>query len=264
MAVFHDLRLWGQRRVGGPVLEAKFALARAPQTPPARRFVLFGRGRSGSTLLLSLLSSHPQVRCAGEELRYRTLAPAAHIRRVLAKGRAEVSGCKLLSYQMRSVHGMAPDTGFLRDLAADGVDILYLKRENLLSHGLSNLYARARRAYHSTDARAGQGRKIHLDPAELIAWMEGSEALNAYEDAVLKGVDALPLTYERDLMTPEAQAATHARLLARFGLAHAPARTDLRKVTPRALPDLVDNSAEVLKALRGTRFARFIEESARS
>lgn len=33
---------------------------------PKTKFVIFGQGRTGSTLLTSLLSSHPEITCEGE------------------------------------------------------------------------------------------------------------------------------------------------------------------------------------------------------
>ena len=42
---------------------------------PPTKFVIFGRGRSGSTLLVSLLNSNPDIHCDGEILSRKKLFP---------------------------------------------------------------------------------------------------------------------------------------------------------------------------------------------
>lgn len=258
-----NLRVALQRVVGGAVLETTALARQAAQvlrgrSHPQQRFIIFGRGRSGSTLLVSLLDRHPQITCAGEVMRYRTFAPSAYIQRVLATGNAPVTGCKLLSYQMRSIHGMPPDTGFLRDLANQGIAIIYLHRENPVRHAISNIMARRQRIYHVTQAVRQERDKIIVEPAEILRWMRGSEALGVYERAVLQDVPHLPLTYERDLEPISARQDTLDKIMTRFNLPPLTAQSDLRKVTPENLADIIENHDALFAALHEAGYARYL------
>ena len=208
-----NLKVAAQRRFGGYLLEAssliRSGMLRLQGAPaPSSRFVIFGRGRSGSTLLVSMLDSHGQICCDGEVMWFRTLAPGDYLRRCLRNGKSPVSGCKLLSYQMRGIHGMPPSTRFLRDLTDDGVTMIYLRRKNLIRHAVSNIYARKRRIYHSSQDQSGVHRKVHISLQEIESWIAGSEALGRYEAEVLNGVPHMALTYEADFMTSEAREST--------------------------------------------------------
>lgn len=258
------LRTTLQRRYLGYALEARTwlragATRLSGHTPPEKTFLIFGRGRSGSTLLTRLLDSHDQITCYGEILRYRAAAPATQLRLALSSADTRVAGCKMLSYQMRTIHRMPESTGFLRDLADRGVEIIYLKRQNLLRHAVSNLYARKRRAYHSSDAGAAKAVRVTIQPEEIEAWMDGSAALDDYETAVLEGVPHTALTYEADLSQEEDQLRTYRRLLDRFGLPYVEPSIALRKVTPSDLSEIVENHETLVPALRRGPYAHFLD-----
>lgn len=261
-----NLRVALQRKLGGILLEAHSTgqalqrhLKRIPK--PEHRFILFGRGRSGSTLLVSMLDNHPAMTCAGEVLRFRTLNPTAHLNRVLDNGGRPVSGAKLLSYQMRSIHNMPPETDFLRRLADDGVTIIYLLRENLVRHAVSNIYARTQRVYHVTNGSTPQARpKITLTAAQISSWIDGSARLGDYEQSVLRNVPHLKLTYETNLATPAAREATWTNLLSVFGQNPQPLRTTLQKVTADDLRQVIENYDEVMSELSNTPYARYLPD----
>ena len=263
-----NLRVGLQRRLGGILLEAGsagIALSRrlTGATRPDHRFIVFGRGRSGSTLLVSMLDNHPAITCAGEVLRFRTINPKAHLDRILNAGTTPVSGAKLLSYQMRTIHKMPPDSDFLRRLADDGVTIIYLVRENLVRHAVSNIYARTQRIDHQSGASDGPRAprpKINISATQISTWIEGSARLGDYEQAVLRHVPHLPLTYESDLAAPAAREATWAKLLGKFGLNTEPLRTTMQKVTADDLRQIIDNHDALMADLSHTPYARFLAD----
>jgi LPS sulfotransferase NodH len=255
-------RLSLTQRFGGYLLEAA-AFTRNPFPSAAleqRRFLIFGRGRSGSTLLVSLLNAHPKIACLGELMRFRLRFPRSYIGRELSRTRKPIAGFKLLSYQLRTVHGEPEGSPYLRQLAEAGWDIIYLKRRDLFRQALSNIYARKRGAFHSTDRKAQWTPAVHVAPRELFEWMRGSEKLGRYEASVLEGVPHLSLCYEDHLQTPEAQSATLHAVETRFGVATAsPPAPTLRPVTPSRLERFVVNIEELRAAMRASEFAHFLE-----
>lgn len=259
-----NLKVTLQRRWLGYGLEARAltrsVAARLRGVPePKQKFVIFGRGRSGSTLLTSLLDGHSQITCLGEILRYRSVNPVKQLHRELATTGSFAAGFKLLSYQMRSIHRLPPENDLLKQLSDGGMHVIYLKRDNLVRHAVSNLYARKRRAYHSSDKRAAEKTRVVIEPEEIFAWMEGSAALGAYEEQVLRNVPHTALSYEQNLSNETAQQATYHGLLDEFGLPFEEPQSALRKVTPSRFEDTIENHAALLQAISGSRYAGYLD-----
>lgn len=106
------------------------------------RFIVFGRGRSGSYALQTLLNSLPNVRCDGEILARHVLFPYTYILAKCAYSKANTYGCKILTPHIKWVQNLTDRDNFIRYLNEQGFKIIYLKRENVLFHALSNVRAR--------------------------------------------------------------------------------------------------------------------------
>jgi len=233
---------------------------RSAAAAPDPRFVLFGRGRSGTTALVSLLDAVPAIRCEGEILRDWVPYPMRH---VLGRSRwraAAAYGCKILSYQLRDVQRALPaPENFLRTLHCEhGFRVLYLRRANLLRHALSNIRAR-RDTFHRKKGDRGGASALTVDPEHVVAWMESSAALRAYEHRLLAGLPHLSLTYEHDLRDAEAHPATVDSVCDYLGVPSAPAESEYRKVAPRSLRESVANYEALARRLTGTRFEPYLE-----
>lgn len=251
-----------KRQLGGYVLEAQSAWRGLGSTGTAaeKRFVLFGRGRSGSTLLVQMLDSNPAIGCLDEILRFRTFMPVRMVDRELSRLDKSIRGFKLLSYQVRTLHGRHDRQ--LRDwMAQPDVCIFHLKRENILRHALSNVYADARHAYHSTDSSAARAMKITVTPETLFRWMCGSLELLEWEERYLGDLDRDEIVYERDLATPEAQAETLTRVSATLGVMSVPTEAPQRMVTPRDYGAFVANWSELHDAIRASEFSAYLDRS---
>lgn len=227
--------------------------------PPDTRFVLFARGRSGTTLLLSMLDAHPEIEADGEILRRRAWRPNALIEQRVGQTRAPVYGFKLLSYQLRSLQTHLPDRrAFLETLVEQGYRVLYLRRQNLLRHALSGLYAEHRRRWHQTDTDAPARPTIRVRREDLFRWLDGSARLRRFEHEVLDGLPHLSLTYEDDLEDPARHSETLRRVTGRLDLAPIAPDTALCKTTPRRLSDLATNPDEVHHWVAASPYARFL------
>jgi len=228
-------------------------------TPPETRFVLFARGRSGTTLLLSMLNAHPAVEADGEILRRRVLRPLRMVKQCKAQTQAPVYGFKLLSYQLRSLQTHLSDRrAFLEALGERGYRVLYLRRRNLLRHALSGLYAEHRRRWHQTDTDATDRPAIRVRRDDLFRWLDGSAQLRRFEQEVLDGLPHLSLTYEEHLEDPARHADTLRRVTGRLDLAPIAPDTSLRKTTPRRLSDLATNPDDVRRWVAASPYARFL------
>jgi len=228
---------------------------------PTPRFVLFGRGRSGTTALVSMLDDVPALHCEGEVLHNYVPFPRHHVLGRCARSPGPGFGCKILSYQIRSVQTRldAPDT-FLRDLHEErGFDILYLRRTNLLRHALSNIRARREQFHRKTSDAGGAASALRVDPEHVIDWMESSEALRAYEERLLDGVPHLSLTYEAHIRDASRHQETVDEVCAFLGVESAPVESSYQKLAPPSLRDSVANYDELARRLEGTAYASYLD-----
>lgn len=241
-------------------LLATSRLARLPLAET--RFVVFGQGRSGSTLLVSLLDSHREIRCDGEILSKRVWFPYSHVKACCASARAPVYGCKILSYQLRMVQPGRDLGRFVKRLADDGFRIIYLRRENALSHAVSNIRAR-KFGFHSRDLPKSSARPsaISIGLDELIQWAERAELNWDHESSLLEGVPHLALTYERDLEDAGQQQRTASRAFEFLGLQPQAATSPLKRVSPSRLSDSISNYSEIAESLLGTRWEKYLSQA---
>lgn len=249
-----------KRRFGGYVLEAKsfWRSMGKPTSRADRKFVLFGRGRSGSTLLVQMLDANPAIGCLDEVLRFKTLMPVRMVERELSQINKPIRGFKLLSYQIRELHSRH-DQALRAWMTAEDVTIFHLQRENILRHALSNIYAGSRQAYHSTDSAAASTTRITVDPETLFQWMRGSQDLLEWEKRYLGDVARDEIRYERDLSTPEAQAQTLTRVSGALGVPPVPTQAPLRKVTPSDYDAFIKNWPDLRAAISTSEFKRYLD-----
>jgi hypothetical protein len=247
-----------RRHAGELAQVGRYAVTR-PQLSPIR-FVVFGRGRSGSTALMSLLGALPGVHCDDEILNEVVPFPRTYVRARCARSSSPAYGCKILSYQVKKVQHLRRRTQFVRQLSEDGFSIIYLKRENLVEHAVSNIRAREF-GFHRSAAAGGENGKMAIDPQKVLDRIAKSEILDRFEAACLADVPHLPLTYERNLAFDGLHGPTVLQVAGFLGLPTGdipPPRSAYRKVSPRALTDSVANYSELAAALAGTPYARYL------
>lgn len=225
-----------------------------------KRFVVFGQGRSGSTLLTSLLNSHPDIHVDGEILRNWHALPHGVVQRRLLRCGKRVYGFKLLSYQLDNVLCYRDPNRFMDWLVSEGFLVLYLRRNNLLQFALSQINARLNR-FHQRDGFRLERRRPTVTRGELFWWFNQLENRFRYEANVLSGRDYLGLVYEDDLLEEGSWPRTVERVCNYLGVPVSQATTDFIKVNPQRLRDIVANSDEVNAMLRGTRYEVYLDDN---
>ncbi|MEZ4826292.1 MAG: hypothetical protein R3C61_08355 [Bacteroidia bacterium] len=234
-----------------------------PKARPKEKFVIFGTGRSGSTLLVSLLNSNSQVFCDNEIYHRKVLFPQLSRKARTRLGNKEVYGFKCLTYQVGKILGYARDDQhlFLRKLTREGYKIIYLERENALRQGLSNLYARYRNQFHSNSTVMTRDlpKQMQVDLKELLDWVEGVQRAAARENQMLEGIPHLKLFYERDLEDPASHPQTLKKLSEYLKVDFEMPDTELQKVTPQKLSDFVANHEEVESFIREKGYGHFLD-----
>jgi LPS sulfotransferase NodH len=230
---------------------------------PRRKFVIFGTGRSGSTLLVTLMNSNSQVYCDNEIFHRPVANPWRYLRARTKLGAKEVYGFKCLTYHLGGPLGLEEKDHkvFLQQLHDAGYQIIYLRRYNALRQGLSNIYARSRGQFHSNSvgAQRGPAPKVTVDLEELARWIDGVQSQARREQGLLEDIPHLSISYEADLM----DSADHPRLLQKLSeyleVDFEVPQTPLKKVTPKDFASFIENHEEMVAFLHKKGYAHFLE-----
>ena len=178
----------------------------------ATRFVVLAFGRSGSTLLVNYLCSHPDVVCYHEPFNQRgwhgRFASVGNVKEavelIYRRGLSPTVGMRLRSHlgrlrgrkpiwsgQSQRAHwGRYAAVGFKMTVAQalhfhpelwewlrsdEQTRVVLLRRRNTVSRFISYLVARERGVWHSSDARDVAQPCVRVDPADLLDFAEKQE-----------------------------------------------------------------------------------------
>ena len=225
------------------------------------KFVIYGRARSGSTLLVKLLEQVEDIHCRGEVLHFGVLGPRAHLNRLADLRRAPVHGCKLLSYQLVEVQRMRSVAAFLRGLADDGFTVIHLTR-GTLAQATSLSVAQQTSLYHAGRGKSGGRAAVHLDPETFLRQVRMQLGLLQLERASLASIAHMEVRYERDLLAPSAHQPTIDAICERLGARPGPLQSPLRKLLSTRFEEAVENAEEILDLLQDTGLGWLIAEAA--
>ncbi|MCW5983234.1 MAG: hypothetical protein KIT09_34405 [Bryobacteraceae bacterium] len=225
--------------------------------PPEIRFVIVAGLRTGSTLLVDLLDSHPEVRCEGELFAASACpSPGDYLRERLRTVAARAYGfhCKL--GQVDSPMSWT----FLKELHAAGWRIVHVRRRNLLRQAASAMIAQQRGVWHDRSGANAAAWQVHLDSKRFLQALGHAELADIAYRAVMDRLPHLLVRYEDDLLRPEFHQATADRIFHFLGLPAAPVTARYCRSVSRPLADCIANFDEVVRAVRKTRYGRFLDD----
>ncbi|MDA7836629.1 sulfotransferase [Salibacteraceae bacterium] len=232
-------------------------------------FVIFGHARSGSSLLVKLLQSHPNVLCFGELfvrsrigfsvesfdnfnpdlLEMRDSKPELFLNEyVFSPYKKEVHsvGFKLFPEQIDSneiVWNWLSDNSKLK--------VIHLERSNRFAAFCSQKMAQKTGKYGINDKNQRLNETLILDPLECLQYFELREQMEQKGIEFFANHDVLKLDYEDlDHNIDE----TLAKILNFLGVAHTGLKTDKLKQEVRPLTEVVENYAELKKYFAETKW----------
>ena len=223
-------------------------------------FVILCLGRSGSTHLVSLLDSHPEIRCFGELFTYQegTLDeayitssrsdPQDYVAHLTAPLTEKAVGFKLPLSSIRA----HPDV--LSLLEPPDLGMVRLRRLNLLALFVSRRLLASTRVPQSTRGDYGETTVV-LDPKKTLAVLRRIEEHEHYLDELAGDKPVFQITYE-ELVKGQ-------RLddIQRFlGVQPTALESPFRRIRNRPLAETIQNWSEIESALRGSPYERFLED----
>jgi LPS sulfotransferase NodH len=237
-------RLWAEG-LGGELR----SMRRLPMPQTERRFCIFAQGRSGSTLLTTLLDSHPEIRCEGELLRRPRLLPLRYVERQ-SRGPEPVFGFHLKPYHLTRFQRVTDIGAFLRRLADDGWRFVHLTRRDVVAHAFSNVHAKRHGWHRRDDTGHVDVPRIAIDPERFVKRVQDRLDWHEREVEALAGLPSFPISYEDDLSDAARREPRLRALLAELGVPWRQLSSPLRKSVRRPVWELMANPDEVRSALQ--------------
>lgn len=227
---------------------------------PEKKFVIFTSGRSGSTLLVDLLNSSSAIQCDDELLKRRVAFPISLVRSFEQQSKRSIYGFKLLSYQLLNVQTGIKDKQIFLDklIHQEGYQLIHLSRNNKAKQALSIIYAFYRGQWHNQQgSKQKEAKRFELNPDTYLHFLEELTVLEKFEQSMVSKYDHLSLTYEKDLRQPAQYEESMQRVSEYLGVEIARPETNLKKVTPSKLSDMISNQEALIEAVRNSRFEEY-------
>lgn len=198
----HDGYLFGKVhpdrvRATGVLMEARVWAKSLGRNDRATPFMIFGRPRSGSTLLVRLLDQVPGVRCDGELLHYGLISPLGLLSRLPRRAASAAYGVKVLSYQLTEIQRIRRPLAFFDRVCAMGYHIIHLRRDTW-SQTVSLTRAAASGSYHG-DRSKTKHTELFIDPRRFMDLLAWNDRMLRYEDEVMQHLQCHTLQYETAL-----------------------------------------------------------------
>ncbi len=232
-----------------------------PPNHNLNKFVIFGQGRCGSTLLTTLIDSHPEIVCEDELLSMRHMFPFARVNRF---GRTSRSDLKAFGFHLKPWHVTRVLTrdlkSFTDKLDEYGYRFIHLKRSNWFLQSISQVKLHEYSIIHAKSKSEAPTKPVAVDTSMLLFLIKEKEALAAQELSVISSLSnpAISVIYEENLSSPEKQQATASRIFSELKLSDSKVSTPLRKVSPNNWRDGVSNASEVEDFMNNSEFAHFL------
>ncbi len=153
------------------------------------KFIILSAGRSGSTMLESVLQQHDDITCNDEVLRTDDI-PTWDLG-------AKITGFKCLAQHIHPSSSNTRGRLFLKELETDkSIKIIYLKRIDEVARAASMLITKQITKWHRWKGDEFEVPKVYLDPNSLIREILSSRQIELYARNATVGHDWLETTYE--------------------------------------------------------------------
>ena len=244
---------------------------------PRDKFFILCQYRTGSSLLASLLNSHPDLYCDGELFNAKkrkndlVIFPRFYVHRQVKKAvkaeQPQYYGFDLKIQQIIELykrhHLIRKDRNsikIVKKLHQNGWKIIHLRRENIVKQAISNLVAQKRQRWvyrNDQDKQLNSGAVV-LDPDclwQTLRWIQWSTRV---ENRALADLSYQEVIYEQGLLDASMHQKTADQVFAYLGLPSAMVETSLVRASSDQLSDSVKNFDEIQAVLQGTEYEKYL------
>jgi LPS sulfotransferase NodH len=236
------------------------------------KFIIFFRGRSGSTLLTNLLDQHPLIKTEGEILTRNVFSLGVYLdlRASLFLGEYAAYGFKCKKSQIEKQTTVNKIEKTFLSLSKRGVKFIYLKRQNKLKQALSAIAASKRNKEEKDnfflitktdrEKQLYTAEKLTIKPEFLIGSTSFFERVGQEEERIMSLIPHLEIIYERDLLKSENHQATIDKCCEFLGIEKANCQdTNIVKANSDNIGDIVDNYSELVEAIQNSKYSHYLD-----
>ncbi|MCB0163914.1 MAG: hypothetical protein KDI79_06805 [Anaerolineae bacterium] len=225
-----------------------------------KKFIVLGRIRTGSSLLISYLNSHPNIYALGEIFQtlngrdYQAILDKMFSRQPY---KIKAAGFKIFYRQPWDDDQKAIWTDLISDT---DIYILHLKRKNILRNLVSQRIAKKTGIWETFDDRRFKGvskRQVKFTFEELIAGFETIRNLENEFDEKFSDHPKIVLYYEDLVKSPDEEFSSITDFL---DLDYFAPKTQYLKQNPENLSQLIRNYDELKSRFSNTEWSGFFED----
>lgn len=229
--------------------------------PQVGRYVfVLAQERTGSTVFMDLLNSHPHI-LADQHLFYTpSTFPAKWY-----NGRKVFSRKPIRAFKAKVTH--TPRQSSVEEVKERllslnrSVSIIHLRRRNKLKQAFSAGVCGSTGVQQRLDGKEID-RRPSINIEKFMEALSYYSVLTAFEDDALEGIDHLRIEYERDLESSHLHQLTADSVFDYLGLDSHPVSTRLSRTSSRPLWEYVSNYEAVVEAVRASSYRHLLEEAA--
>ncbi len=235
-------------------MEARVLAKSWTRNDQPKPFLIYGRPRSGTTLLVRLLDQVPQIRCDGELLHYFLIDPIGFLRRLPRRAGPDLRayGIKVISYHLMEVQRIHRPLAFFDKIAALDYAVLHLTRDTW-EQTLSLAKAQATAVYFSSTDSSRQA--FSIDPDRFLGLLRWNEKMLAYEHKVMAHVPHIHVHYNTDLSTSDVHQPTINRICNHLGVTSGPVTAQFKRTGGKDGLHTVDNMSALIRRVQDSDLA---------
>lgn len=243
-----------------------FNLLRGNLDYPQSKFVIYTRGRTGSTVLSDLLNCHPEIFCDVEifnflysksKVQFPYLYISSCSKRASAYKRT-VYGFRVKKAQLKYEHKYKYYREIFPRLHKEGWKFIHLKRLNFLKHTISNLILAETKVAHIRNGETLPIKKIKVDCNTLLENIKYSEEVERAEENNLNGIPNLKIIYENDILDNTKHQNTANKVFSFLGLKPHKVNTQYKRIVSENLQDVILNYDEVYEFFKDTEYLKYL------
>lgn len=232
--------------------------------PNIKKFVVFGQGRTGSTLLFDLINSHSQINGNEDakltEILYKKVVyPKLFVEGKALKSQAPVYGFKLKTIHLLETQKHINPLDFVLNLHQTGWKLIHLNRINLLASAISTQVAAQRQIWHSNSVSSDALAKVFIDFDALTKNIELREFWLKKENEIIENIPHLKIYYENDLLQQQTHQKTADNIFEYLELNKQGVKSNLKKTVDLNLEKTIINYQEILKSLEKSKYSKYLE-----
>ncbi len=229
-----------------------------------QKVLIFAQGRTGSTLLESLLVSSGLFESYGEALSVANTPKGKRLKSCYQylQGLSKLNPnkgalCHVKLYQI--TEQQKDDPGQLIQQLSESWKIIYLYRENPVEHALSSIIAESRNAYE-TRSESHKLERLTVDIPYFESLVKGRLTYAKQEQDTLSGIEHYSISYERCLKNPANHLTTILGICRFLGIPEFVPESDLKKVNNKRLPDLIANYDDFCECIINNKWTDYVDD----